>query len=61
MNPNPLGFPSTQNLTLRVIRCLNDAQSIEILKKMQANVVGLKQHPNLVRFYIMALVPEDFN
>jgi hypothetical protein len=28
---------------------------------MQSNVVGLKQHPFLVRFYIMALVPEDFN
>jgi hypothetical protein len=28
---------------------------------MQNNVMKLGNHPNLVRFYIMALVPEDFN
>jgi hypothetical protein len=44
-----------------VIRSLNDDQSVEILKEMQNNVMKLKPHPYLVRFYIMALVPEDFN
>ena len=49
------------NLTLRVIRCLNDDESVEILKEMQNNVMRLRQHPNLVKFYVMALVPEDHN
>lgn len=30
------------NLTLRVIRCLNDDESVEILKEMQNNVMRLR-------------------
>jgi hypothetical protein len=59
---NPFGFdPDKFNLTLRVIRCLNDNESIEILKSMQEKVVSLMQHPNLVRFYMMAIIAEDHN
>ena len=31
------------------------------MKKMQETVVELPQHPNLIRFYIMAIVNEDHN
>ena len=46
---------------MRVIRCLNDPESIQILKDMQERVVNLNQHKNLVRSYVMALVAEDYN
>lgn len=59
---NPFGFvPNKFNLTLRVIRCLNDPESIDILKAMQEKVVALPPHPNLIRFFIMAIIAENHN
>ena len=39
---NLLGVSMATNLTLRVIRCLNDDESVEILKEMQNNVMRLR-------------------
>lgn len=57
---NPFGFdPDNFNMTLRVIRCLNDEQSVTILKDMQTKVMQMQSHPNILRNYIMAMVPQD--
>jgi hypothetical protein len=41
---NPLGISAQTNLTLRVIRCLNDQESVSILKQMQDQVINLQGH-----------------
>lgn len=46
-------------ISLRVIRSLNDDASYEILAAMQDTVATLPQHINLIRYYIMAIIPEN--
>lgn len=56
-----MGFDINQHQILRVIRCLNDAESIKILKEMQDCVMKLSPHPNITRVFIMAIVNENYS
>ena len=56
-----MGFDINSRQTLRVIRCLNDKESIQVLKEMQQRVMVMKSHPNVTRVYVMAIVDENFS
>jgi hypothetical protein len=53
---NPLGVDPSINLTLRVIRCLNDEESIQILRDMQNKVINHTPSIYLTKFYVMAMI-----
>ena len=56
-----MGFGPNQKFTLRVIRCLNDRESINLLKEMQEIVMNMQSHPLLTRVFVMAVVNENHN
>lgn len=54
-----MGFGINERFTMRVIRCLNDEESVKILKEMQQRVMSIKPHSNIARTFVMAIVPEN--